>query len=108
MSGQVSIQDVLKSYNQRIMKLEKLTEAQEKFHLESFQSYVDKVDEMCSYMKKQQWELGHTTNTLENRVNELTILVGNLMTKQTNNNEIVNENENNDENDENVTLKVSE
>jgi hypothetical protein len=107
MSSQVSIQEVLKNYNQRIIKLEKLTEAQEKFDLVSFQSYVDKIDEMCTFIKKQQWELGHTCNTLENRVNELTMLLGNVMTKQTNFDEN-NLEETKNNNEENVTLKVSE
>lgn len=113
MSTQVSIQDVLKNYNQRIIKLEKLNEAQQKFDLESFQNYVDKIDEMCTFMKKQQWELGHTCNTLETRVNELTMLVGNLITKHTT--EISQESEPNNlsettetEKTDNITLKVQE
>jgi predicted RNase H-like nuclease (RuvC/YqgF family) len=74
-----SIQQVITSHELRLKRMEsemkKKESDVESFDMDSFKEYVDKMDEMGNYLKKENWELGHELNKREKEINDLTKLV---------------------------------
>ena len=86
MAGQkVRIQEVLKKYNQRLSALEKQGENEEKFDMDGFKKYVEKIDEGYNFLKKANWDLGHTVNKLEAKISDLQDIIMKLISKNENN-----------------------